>query len=213
MFANNNLFASITFVIQTDKEDEIIYNIKSFFKSPSEYSKKHMSFIDMIVYFSNNKFINKTEDLFNVNSQMNDQIYFHGKSHFVKRLLTSEEIDILIHELSKFSTGYVLFDIFGGKINDFKQNDSSFIHRKDIIYGFQSVHASYEIVDLTILNNFDQNLSFMFSDESFQNYIDESLQDALQKYYGSNLDRLKIIKQKYDPENFFCFPLSIPLPH
>ena len=51
----------------------------------------------------------------------------------------------------------------------------------------------------------------MHSNESYQNYIDESLDNALQKYYGNNLGRLRIIKRKYDPENYFCFPLSIPL--
>ena len=210
LYANYELIASINFVIQGEEKDKIISNIKLYFKNFSELIEKQMSFIEMILYFSNNKFIQKIEDLNKVNSHMIDQTYFHAKSHFVKRLLTSEEINILLLSLSKFKTGYVLFDVFGGKIAQIKQKDTAFVHRNGIIYSVQSCHDS-KIADLSNLNDFDKNTSFMHSNESYQNYIDESLDNALQKYYGNNLGRLRIIKRKYDPENYFCFPLSIPL--
>ena len=47
------------------------------------------------------------------------------------------------------------------------------------------------------------------SDQSYQNYIDDDLTDWAQRYYGSNLQKLRQIKSKYDPENVFYFPQSI----
>ena len=47
--------------------------------------------------------------------------------------------------------------------------------------------------------------------EAYVNYQDDALgPDWLEQYYGGNLARLREVKKKYDPENFFNFPQSIP---
>lgn len=48
---------------------------------------------------------------------------------------------------------------------------------------------------------------------SFTNLIDYDIDDYMTSYYGSNQERLKIIKEKYDPTNFFKWRQSIPLPN
>ena len=46
---------------------------------------------------------------------------------------------------------------------------------------------------------------------AYVNYQDDQLgPNWLELYYGGNLDRLRQVKKKYDPENFFAFPQSIP---
>jgi len=45
--------------------------------------------------------------------------------------------------------------------------------------------------------------------EAYQNYIDRDM--ALSAYYGSNLNALIADKKKWDPNNVFNFPQSIPL--
>lgn len=39
---------------------------------------------------------------------------------------------------------------------------------------------------------------------------DPNLEDYLQSYYGDNVDKLRCVKKKYDPENIFKFEQSIP---
>jgi FAD/FMN-containing dehydrogenase len=51
----------------------------------------------------------------------------------------------------------------------------------------------------------------VYSDESFQNFIDEAETNYLRAYYGANLQRLVEFKRKYDPDNLFRFTQSIPL--
>ena len=48
------------------------------------------------------------------------------------------------------------------------------------------------------------------SNESYQNFIDDSQGDWLRAYHGANLERLVAIKNALDPKGLFQFPQSIP---
>jgi hypothetical protein len=47
---------------------------------------------------------------------------------------------------------------------------------------------------------------------TYTNYAQANLEDYAQRTYGGNLARLQEIKEKYDPDNVFFHPHSVPLP-
>ena len=46
---------------------------------------------------------------------------------------------------------------------------------------------------------------------AYQNFTDRTQADWQHAYYGDNLPRLVEIKRKWDPDNLFRFPQSIPV--
>lgn len=44
----------------------------------------------------------------------------------------------------------------------------------------------------------------------YPNFPDPDLEDWARAYHGTNLERLALIKAKYDPDGFFRFHQSIP---
>ena len=46
-------------------------------------------------------------------------------------------------------------------------------------------------------------------DQLHQNYVDPSLTDWQQAYYGANYQRLTQVKASYDPDRLFRFPQAI----
>jgi FAD/FMN-containing dehydrogenase len=47
--------------------------------------------------------------------------------------------------------------------------------------------------------------------QCYVNFPSEGVSSPVEKYYGTNLQRLKNIKREVDPENIFNFSQSIPL--
>jgi FAD/FMN-containing dehydrogenase len=41
------------------------------------------------------------------------------------------------------------------------------------------------------------------------NYLGEEGEDTIKAAFGPNYERLKAVKKKYDPENFFCLNQNI----
>jgi hypothetical protein len=61
-----------------------------------------------------------------------------------------------------------------------------------------------------VLNSAERKRHFDFPVAILQ--IAADLQDYARSYYKGNLLRLQVVKKQYDPDNFFQFAQSIPLP-
>lgn len=107
----------------------------------------------------------------------------------------------------------------GGAVNDKAPGDSAFVHRDSQwlpLIGFY--WTGQDQTDPALVqrghdwqDRFYSQITGSFGGKgAYQNFPDPSLQDFGTAYFGGNLDRLSQIKARYDPQNLFRFPQSVP---
>lgn len=112
--------------------------------------------------------------------------------------------------------GGLVFDAYGGVINRVGPGDTAFVHRGERCAIESSVSwapnpsAAAVAAGQAWLAHAASVLSPYTDGSAYQNYIDPTLSDWQQAYYGANLARLIRVKQAYDPDNIFHFAQSIP---
>jgi FAD/FMN-containing dehydrogenase len=149
---------------------------------------------------------------------------FLAKSAYFAKAPPSAGISAVVNAIGAFSHelpslgGGLAFDSYGGAINAVPAAATAFVHR-DALCQMQmtaslgpSTPASTVASAQTWLNQTAQSLRSYTNGQAYQNYIDPTLANWQQAYYGSNLPRLRTVKAKYDPDNVFRFAQSIPLP-
>ena len=109
----------------------------------------------------------------------------------------------------------VALDLLGGAVDDLEPSATPYPHR-----GTGQMLAQF-ILDLRDKDPSDQlarfrslkdTLADYASGGGYSNYPDRELRDYASRYWGENLPRLQSVKAKYDPENLFRHPQSVPLP-
>lgn len=139
------------------------------------------------------------------------------KSFYVSKMLNENEINqlnALSKPFNKLCTWH--FEMNGGAINNLNSTETAFIHRGKNLFHVQLKFidengADPNLLGVSAMNTFyDETKKLLEHQESYQNYMDGDITDYLQRYYGSNLQRLIEIKMKVDPENVFRHPRSIP---
>jgi hypothetical protein len=114
--------------------------------------------------------------------------------------------------------GGIVFDSYGGAIGRLAPGDTAFVHRHAIACAQYSVSYADGNPSLAVvaaarswLDN-TQGTFAPYAEGSYQNYIDPTLPNWAEAYYGTNLPRLSQVKGVYDPDDVFHFAQSIPLP-
>jgi hypothetical protein len=114
--------------------------------------------------------------------------------------------------------GGIVFDSYGGAIGRLAPGDTAFVHRHAIACAQYSVsyadgNPSSAVVAATRswLDQTQQTFA-PYAEGSYQNYMDPTLPNWAEAYYGTNLARLSKVKGVYDPDDVFHFAQSIPLP-
>ena len=109
-----------------------------------------------------------------------------------------------------------MFDAYGGAINTVAPDATAFVHR----HALCAMQASASWGPATAPSTVDGAQAWLqqtaaamapfVSRSAYQNYIDPTLDDWAEAYYGSNLPRLVDVKRRYDPDDVFHFAQSIP---
>ncbi|MBX7197217.1 MAG: BBE domain-containing protein, partial [Sandaracinaceae bacterium] len=93
---------------------------------------------------------------------------------------------------------------------------TAFFHRSSLFLAQYSTHwaarSTPDVVaaNLAWLDRFHDAMRSHASGYAYVNYIDDRLEGWERAYYGDNLPRLRAIKSRVDPDDFFHFGRSIP---
>jgi hypothetical protein len=124
-------------------------------------------------------------------------------------------VELFARELPAIGGG-LAFDSYGGAINQVATDATAFVHR-DALCQIQLIGSQSAPLDATTSAEIESWLAQTASaltpfcdGQAYQNYIDPTLSDWQQAYYGENFARLVAVKQAYDPDDVFHFAQSIP---
>jgi hypothetical protein len=111
--------------------------------------------------------------------------------------------------------GALAFDAYGGAINRVGATETAFVHR-DKLACIQATYSWTSDTPESVITAGEDWLTWLGTNVfapatgAYQNYIDPTLANWQEAYYGENLPRLVKLKRTYDPENHFSFAQSIP---
>jgi len=143
---------------------------------------------------------------------------FRASSDYAARPLAPAGITTLVEAIERRQAqggvGAVILDSYGGAINRVPRSATAFAHRNmlfSIQYGSYWTGAGGGQA-MQWPEALRQAMQPHVSGAAYVNYIDPSIPDWSEAFYGGNYARLQVVKKKYDPENVFRFAQSIRLP-
>lgn len=139
---------------------------------------------------------------------------FKSVGPYVDELLPDEAIDIIQRFITNPPTSSVslLFHGLGGAVADIPSKATAYFQRNAL--SNMSIYATWNEPEgagpgIHWVDQFRREM-LPYTNGVYINTQDLSIENWPKVYYGGNFERLTRIKAKYDPENFFRFPQSIP---
>ncbi|MDF2486435.1 MAG: FAD/FMN-dependent dehydrogenase [Herbinix sp.] len=167
-------------------------------------------FIDEVTLLEAIEFWEPDEPLF-------DTQYSTWSSSWVEQTIPEEGIKAIINFLEKAdgSESNFFFLNSGGAMNRVSPEDTAFFWRNTKYYIEWDASWTEECDAQKNINLVNQTRIQLqpFITGSYVNVPDLNIKNYGQEYYGDNFARLRKVKEKYDPENFFNFVQSIPPYH
>ena len=149
-------------------------------------------------------------------------------SQFISELFPAEAIDLIVSFMSKAPTPECNYftNAFGGAVRDSEPSGgSAFAHRNSLFYaepgaGWGGARGELPVgrpaapnpltpVCVDWIAEFAEALG-PYVNGAYVNVPNAGMADWETAYWGPNVDRLRTIKAKYDPNNVFSFEQSIP---
>jgi FAD binding domain/Berberine and berberine like len=144
---------------------------------------------------------------------------FYAKSDYLGKPLSGRGRQTAIDWIERRNrnpsqgSGAMLLDSYGGAINRVKPGATAFVHRDELYciqYGAYFEGGAAGRASRAWISGARGAMQPFVSGQAYQNYIDPGLKGWARAYYGSNLPRLREVKQTYDPDFFFRFRQAIP---
>jgi len=212
--AGNNI-TLIASIYNSPDEGLAIYSRGIFYGTPKEAREVMQPFIDLGDAELNLEYLSFLETITKIGESYPDSQMFKSTGRFVLRRYRAYEISNIIGLIQQRPMGSVYAAItlyaLGGKVAEKGRRDTAFFYRDaNYIMSIQSVWENREYAQ----DNIDWvNRKFRYlesvTEGSYVNFPYSDLVDYLEEYYGLNADRLRVIKERYDPYNVFIFPQSI----
>jgi hypothetical protein len=147
---------------------------------------------------------------------------FAAKSNYGLARLPDAGIDVIIGAFESAArdprlgaVGSLLF-AHGGEVNRVDAGATAYAHRSALFSirftAFWSATAPAGVADAHLgwVRDTHAAMQPFVSRGAVANYADPELENWGVAYYGAHLGRLVAVKRRYDPDNFFRFPQSIP---
>lgn len=144
-----------------------------------------------------------------------DDIKAYSRSLYIERNLAIDEWKNILTYFLSAPNKYTMVDMecYGGKINQMKAGTNAFIHRNVKMDFFCDAFFNKETNDQKKneewLEAFYKFLAQYANGHSYQNYPNRKQLDFRKAYWGDYYNQLVLIKNKYDPSNFFNYQQSI----
>ncbi|HTX08964.1 MAG TPA: FAD-binding oxidoreductase [Solirubrobacteraceae bacterium] len=134
---------------------------------------------------------------------------FQAKSDYVAKPLPAAARQALVQAAEARAnlpgSGAILFDSYGGAINQVAPNATAFVHRR-VLFCMQ--YLSYGGQAAWLQSTYNKMRPYVTGGAYF-NYTDPDLQHWQSAYWGSNYARLERIRRQVDPHHYFNFPQAI----
>lgn len=141
---------------------------------------------------------------------------FLSRSDYLKEPLPLEAMQELVGVLMQYPPNSVelVFEALGGEIAKVPPGATAFPHRNaEILVQYLGEIWKPEQRDIRkqAMAHATSVLAPFVTGGAYVNYPDLNLKNWQQAYWGDNFARLQEVKRKYDPDNVFNHPHSIPL--
>jgi FAD/FMN-containing dehydrogenase len=134
---------------------------------------------------------------------------FQAKSDYVAKPLPTAARQALVQAAAARAqipgSGAILFDSYGGAINQVAPAATAFVHRK-VLFCIQ--YLTYN-GGSAWLDSIHSRMRPYVTGGAYFNYTDPGLANWQTAYYGSNYPRLLQIRRAVDPHHYFNFPQAI----
>ena len=132
---------------------------------------------------------------------------YYWKSHYLSDL-SDEAIDTILAHTEPFPGEFTAFDFeaMDGAISEVDQAATAFAHRNarfglGIFGGWADESRDAEVIDWA--RRFHEAMEPFSTGGGYVNYLPVDAGDEFKESYGANFERLREIKQRYDPHGLF----------